>query len=246
MKHLVLVSAFALIVACSPAANVSPEKVDVAQGATTACEDGSTPLPGTRLCQSDAAALLVRDPNVRTPELEGCTWVVGETMLPVDEAILYYAAQCGERTTAFGFAGGAERAEISYTTSAKFGDEAADKPVFWLYGTDPDPQGALKAMIAELPADEQAKCEIRTVGYEGWPADVLQITLKDTARAGTPENGIFTACGPFGVSDQSIKYWRVRQGYAWFFDLPLTDPDFDAGNMAVVVKGADGKWAVKP
>jgi hypothetical protein len=245
MKYLLMAGALAVVTACGKPADVKPEASAKAEEAVPACADGGAPLAGTGLCQSQAAELLVRDPNVRTPELEGCTWAVNEAIMP-DGALLYYAATCGEKSAALGFAGGAERAEFAYTQSAFLTDEAVDQPVFWLYGTDPDPQGALNAAIAELPADEQAKCEIREDSTENGPAGILRITLKDSARAGTPANGIFTACGPFGVSDQSNKYWQVRQGYAWFFDLPNAEHDIDFGNMAIVEKGADGNWVVKP
>ncbi len=249
MKKLILISALALLAACKPPAAVKEElpvaAPDVAPVIAKVCADGGAPLTGTGLCQSEAAELLVRDPNVRTPELPDCTWVINEAMMP-DEALLYYAASCGEKTAGLGFAGGAHRAEFSYTQSATMGDEANGKPLFWLYGTDPDPQGALKAAMTELPAADQAKCEINTEVLEGWPAGTLRITLKDSARAGTPANGIFTACGPFGVSETSNKYWQVRQGYAWFFDLPLAEQDIDFGNMAIVTRGEDGTWSVKP
>ena len=39
--------------------------------------------------------MLVSDPEVRTPELENCTWSVKEIMLPGEEALLYRAATCG-------------------------------------------------------------------------------------------------------------------------------------------------------
>jgi len=211
-----------------------------------ACADGAARLEGTGLCQSEASALLVPNPEIRTPELENCTWVVNETMLPADEALLYRAAVCSGVTTKLGFAGGAHSAEIAYEQSAKFGDAAKGRVLIRLFGTDPDPQGALKAAIAEAPAAARAGCEIRSEFREGWPPDALFLAPNDAARARLPKDKPVVACGPLGIDETKVSYWRVRQGFAWFVDLGSTDPDFDAGNMAVVAKGADGSWQVKP
>jgi hypothetical protein len=145
MRFLIVACALALIAGCGPASSPSG-----AQAA--ACADGGARLAGTGLCQSEARTLLTADPNVRTPELEGCAWSIKEVMLPGDEALLYSAATCGERDTVLGFAGGARSAEIAYESSAVHGQEATGRVLVRLFGVDPDPQGALTAAIAEAPA----------------------------------------------------------------------------------------------
>lgn len=238
MRQVIAAGLVAFMVACSPTAQSPASKSEATSDAKSgACADGGPQLPGTGLCQADAKELLTLDPDVRTPELEGCTWSVNETMLPADEALLYYAATCKGVTTALGFAGGARSAEIAYETSAAYGDAAKGRVVIRLYGVDPDPQGALKAALAEAPAADRAKCEIRTAGYEGLAKDALIIAPKDGVRQ--------ASCGPQGVADKTMRYWRVRQGFAWFFDLGGQELDFDAGNAAIVTKGADGVWARK-
>lgn len=233
MRVLVIAGALALLTACGPQASKTSETP-----ASTACADGGVRLAGTGLCQADARALLPRDPDVRTPELEGCAWVVNETMLPENEALLYNAAVCKGVLTKLAFAGGAHSAEISYDVSARFGDAAKGRTVLRLHGVDPDPQGALKGAIAEAPGATAAGCAIRTAGYEGLPKDALIIAPAKSAAG--------EACGPTGVTQGKMRYWRVRQGFAWFFDLGGEDPDFDAGNMTIVTKGADGVWKAKP
>ena len=52
--------------------------------------------------------------------------------------------------------------------------------------------------------------------------------------------------GPQGIDETKVSYWRVRQGFAWFFDLGDRDPDFSAGNMAVFTRNPDGAWRRKP
>ena len=242
MRGLVIVGALALLAACSP----SDPGGTATTEAAAACADGSARLPGTGLCQAQALALIPSDPTVRTPELEGCAWVANETMLPGDEALLYRAAQCDGVTTQLAFAGGAHSAEISYETSALDGAAAAGQVVIRLFGTDPEPQGALQAAIAELPAAEQATCEIRPAGYEGWPADALLIAPTAMARAQLPQDEPLAACGPLGLNENEVNFWRVRQGFAAFYTLGQEQPAFDAYNVVFVAKGADGTWAVKP
>lgn len=118
--------------------------------------------------------------------------------------------------------------------------------VLALYGADPDPQGALKAAIAEAPAAERPTCEIRPAGYEGWPADALLIAPTAAARAELPKDVKVKACGAMGIDETKVSYWRVRRGFAWYFDFGAQDPDFDAGNVVIIACGADGAWKPKP
>lgn len=242
MRFLCAAISLTLLAGCGPAAE---QPASEASDASAACTDGSARLAGTGLCQSEASALLVSDPNVRTPELENCTWRVRELMLPGEEALLYRAAICGGVETTLAYAGGARRAELSYETSAIYGDAARGRVVVALYGTDPDPQGALNAAIAELSARDRGSCQIVPAEREGWPTDALLIAPSALARARLFEGRPVVACGPLGIDETKVSYWRVRQGFAWFFDLGDRDPDFDAGNMAIFTRNADGAWRLK-
>lgn len=241
MRSLCAAISLALIAGCSPAA----ERTDASNGAPAACADASARLPGTGLCQSEASALLVSDPGVRTPELENCTWSVKEIMLPGEEALLYRAAACGGVDTTLAYAGGARRAELSYETSAVSGDSARGRVVVALYGTDPDPQGALTAAIEALSVQDRGSCQIVPAEREGWPTDALLIAPSELARARLFEGRPVVACGPLGIDETKVRYWRVRQGFAWFFDLGDRDPDIDAGNMNIFTRDDDGYWRIK-
>lgn len=239
MRQFLIIGALLALAGCGDGpAPTAPEAT-----APSACTDGAARFEGTGLCPAEAAALLVIDPDVRTPELPDCTWALKELLLPGDEALLYHAATCNGVTTELAFAGGAKSAEIRYARSAAFGEAAGERVLIRLFGTDPDPQGALKAAMAEAPGQG---CEIRPLGYEGWPADALAIAPSAEARAKLPADQPVIACGPLGLDETQVRYWRVRQGYAWFFDLGAAELDFDAGNLAVIVKGADGAWRLKP
>ncbi|MEQ1820262.1 MAG: hypothetical protein ABL871_16800 [Terricaulis sp.] len=243
MRFLCVAISFALLAGCGPRAGQSVS--DASDAAPGACADGGARLAGTGLCQSEASALLVSDPNIRTPELENCTWSVKELMLPGDEVLLYRAATCGGVETTLSFTGGAHRAEISYESSAVYGEAANGRIVVALYGTDPDPQGALRAAIAELSERDRGSCQIVPAERDGWPTDALLIAPSAAARARLVEGRPVVACGPMGIDETKVSYWRVRQGFAWFFDLGNRDPDFDAGNMAIFTRSAEGTWRLK-
>ena len=243
MRLIVVLGAMALLAGCG---SKNPPQTAEPKLSASACEDGGARLSGTGLCHAEAAALLVSDPNVRTPELENCVWAIKEVMLPGDEALLYRAATCRGVETSLTYAGGAHRAEISYASSAVYGDAGKGRTMIQLYGVDPDPQGALKAAIAEAPKAKTGPCEIVPAEREGWPTDALLIAPSAAARAKAPQNTKLVACGPTGIDETKVSYWRVRQGFAWFFDLGDKDSDIDAGNMSVIAKGADGAWRLKP
>ena len=247
MKALFVIGAIALLAGCQPAPKESETaKARVAAPEASACAEGAARLAVTGLCPAEAEVLAAHDPNARTPELPDCTWTIRELMLPGDEALLYRSATCKGVETELAFAGGAHRAEVSYLSSAVYGAAGAGRVVLALYGTDPDPQGALKAAIAEAPAAERLTCETRLADYEGWPTDALLIAPNAAARAELPKDIKVKACGPMGIDETKVSYWRVRQGFAWYFDLGAQDPDFDAGSMAVIARGADGVWKLKP
>jgi hypothetical protein len=241
LSVLTTIGALALCAACGPMPHQKAAPV-----AEAACPDEGPRLPGTGLCQRTAANFIERAAGASEVSYpEGCTSVINETMLPGDAALIYGAAQCAGKTTTLAFAGGAHSASITYETDAVGGDAAKGQEVFRLFGVDPDPQGALKGAIAELPAAEQAKCEIRAAGVEGWPADAVVIAPTAAARATLPKDEPLKACGPLGLDEDSQTYWRVRQGQAWFFTLGQENAGFDPASLTIIEKGPDGAWAAR-
>ena len=225
----------------------SPNPATTASSSAASCADRSTKLALTGLCQADAKALLADARGAREPALpQGCTWTINETQFATD-ALLYRAATCKGVTTKLAYAGGAHSAKLSYETTALFSEEDKKNTLVEVFGAEPDPQGALKAAIAALPKAERAKCEIQPAGVEQWPSDALVIGPIKAARAKMPkDDGPISACGTYGLDEDSTTYWRVKQGFAWFFTLGQEELDFDPNTMSVVAKKADGTWAAKP
>lgn len=247
LRSVAALAALVLCAACGPQPSPMPDAAPVAVDGGASCPDDGPRLPGTGVCQGRALAYLDDPKGAREPVLPaGCTWTVNETMLPGDEALLYRAATCNGVTTRLDYAGGAHSASISYGTSAVFGEAVEGSEVIRLFGVDPDPQGALKDMIAKLPARERASCVIQPAGVDLWPSDALVIGPTAAARARMPKDEPLSACGDFGLNEDETRYWRIKQGLAWFFELGQEETDFDPASTTVIAKGADGAWGVKP
>jgi hypothetical protein len=45
--------------------------------------------------------------------------------------------------------------------------------------------------------------------------------------------GIRTACGPFGLDQDSQRFWRIIGDRAWFFDLGQDDAPIDPGSLTI-------------
>ncbi|MBI1339307.1 hypothetical protein GC169_03725 [bacterium] len=251
MRVKTLAAAAAMMVfaaACEPgggAEGPAPSQASAAQADAieSACPDDGPRLAETRLCQRSAAAMIEHAEGAGEIEYgDGCTSVMNETLMAGDEALIYGAAKCGDVVTTLDFAGGAHSASINYVRSAFGGDAVKGAEVIRVFGTDPDPQGALKEVLAGLPEAERADCEIRPAGMDGWPADALVIAPTAAARAKHPADEPVALCGPWGFDEDATSFWRITQGYAWFFQLGQDMPDFDAASVTLIRKQADGSW----
>ncbi len=92
---------------------------------------------------------------------------------------------------------------------------------------------------------EAAACAVRDARVEYYPSDALVVDVDEAYRRRTARQDEETAhCGPFGVGCESISYWRVGQGFAWFFDFGQSLADVDAGSMVLMRRASDGSWEV--
>lgn len=225
------------------AAAPSPATPDLAP-----CADDAPRLPVTGLCA--ARAIDDQDPSfsllVQAPA--GCEWVTAETAYPGgEEALVYRALSCKGVTTALELHAGAHSAALGYVRSALFGEAARDQEPVKIFTTDPaDPQKAIRDLFESIPEAERATCAIEPAGIDGWPKDALVIRPNAAARAQAPDDGPLAACGPYGVDEDSQTFWRLAQGYAYYFNLGQEDLDFDPASFRVFRKGADGSWAPAP
>lgn len=208
-----------------------------------ACPDGGPTLPITGLCAGRAVAYLNVVEGGETEAPDGCSWVVQETEWAAGDVLLYRALQCGKTTAKLSFESGAQQAELRYEAS----------PMGWPKGTkivsvfsaDPADPTANVLAIARAAMEnpkEAAKCSVRPAGYDFWPADALVVDVSAKEAAKAPKDEPRTACGPYGLDEDSATYWRVFQGFSWFFELGQDMQEFDTRSFTLMTKDANGDW----
>lgn len=210
-----------------------------AEAKEKACPGGEARLPLTNWCQRKALKYLNAAGGYNEP-MQGCEWVVQETEFAGD-ALLYRAMKCGENVAKLSFAGGAQLAELRIETSS-IGFEKGGI-VVQVASADPANPTANVQSIARgaLDASEAAKCFVRPAGIDSWPTDALVVDVTPEEAAKITEDGPRTACGPYGLDEDSATYWRVFQGFSWFFSLGQ-EVEYDAGSFTLLTKDASGQW----
>ncbi|MFG1413731.1 hypothetical protein V5G24_21725 [Xanthobacter sp. VTT E-85241] len=222
----------------------APRSVAVVDESLPCADDGPC-LPITKLCASRAVNYLNFDDGKRPDAPEGCEWVVNETEMPGDEVVLYLAARCGKKTAKLAFAGGAHLSELSYETSALAEGAPSEEPVVKIGGADQgEPKLAILGVAREAfstPA-EAAKCQVRKANVEGWLADAMVVNVSAAESAKAPKDEPRSACGSFGYDGGTMSYWRVFQGYSWFYQLGQDQLEIDSGAFTVMTKDDKGEW----
>ena len=210
------------------------------------CPDDGTRLPITGICAGRAVNHLNVADGEAPEAPEGCHWAVQETRFNED-VLLYRAAQCDGRTTRLAYAAKAGLAELSYD-SAAYGDPdnvMKGQVVAHIAPADATDKTAALLRVARDAIDDPAQkagCSVRNARIEGWPRDALVVDVSEAEADKAPKDEPRTACGPFGLDEDSAAYWRVFQGYSWFFQLGQDALQIDPGSFTLLRKGTDGHW----
>lgn len=211
------------------------------------CPDDGGRLPITGICAARAANYLNVAGGTPPDAPEGCEWTVQETRF-ADDVLLYRATRCGRKTTRLAFAGGAGLAELSYDT-AGYGDAEntlKGQVIVRIAGVDPADKTATLLRVARDAIDDPAQktaCSVRNAGQDFWPSDALVVDVSAAEAAKAPEGEPRTACGPFGLDQDSSAFWRVFQGHSWFFQLGQDAWQVDPGSFTLMRKGKNGAWS---
>ena len=237
-----------LLAACSAPTATARSTAVAADGTAATCADGGAALPVTGLCAAEATGLLRIAGGARLEAPEGCAWRPQETVFAGD-VLLYLALQCGDRTAQLAFAGGGHMAELSYAATAVFGETPEGMVLVRVGGVMPeDPNQALLANTRDAMDDPAgaANCFVRPADTEGWPADAVVVDVQPPPQAASAEPGddFRAGCGPLGYVSDSTAYWRVFQGFSWFFDFGQDLQEFDPASFTLVTRGEDGVWRV--
>lgn len=264
MKTAPLAAALSIIVLAACGSGNSPDAGDPqaepamadAGSEGSGCTNDQPALPGTGLCQGTALEMLGFPdgaPDMPVPDT-GCAWVPGEAPIGPDY-LLYLALSCEGTTSQANVAIGAQRAELTVEPSAiraKWGseDEVIDEntlPRAAIY-TMLDGQSAEASILgrAELAAQQDGAsfegCEVLPL-YEGSDAVIVSLPLDEMPMEGPP-----MFCGPLGVRDGSVQFWRaLSSDYIMYVETGgdiIQDVDFTT--MTMLVSDGNGSWKKAP
>lgn len=245
MRQILLLAVALAMSGCTDA----PSNQSANASAPAACADSAARLPGTGLCPADASAMLPAATGFQATAPDGCTWSVGEAALPDAQWLLYRAARCGTKTTQLAYASAKPLAQLSYATSAYYGDDAKGQTIVQVAPVSNGDANATIVALARGAAEDPAKavgCAVRPAGIEGWAQGALVVDIPAAEAAKLPQDEIRSACGPLGLDQGSQRFWRAFQGHVWLFDLGQEAPDVDPGSLTLVRKDGDGGWARLP
>ena len=224
--------------ALDPAA--APEAAPAAAEAT-ACAPA---LPITGQCSNADPALFLKI-NAQAPKLAAkCVWRTQEVGVSDALALLFRAQDCaaeGWVPNVYSYVQGYVKYRMDGTPD--------DQAVFILEvipvadGETPE-QAAMKT-LNKAPEDQRARCQTKPLSgpivagatFELAPTPELA-TEMETNSGGEP----WDACGPNGVTMDSVQFWEGRNGYALFHMLGQDDAPWDPASFTFYRKGADGKW----
>lgn len=217
--------------------------VNATEVADTECRNGGDRLALSGMCE-DAAIASLNLVGGEAPALpDGCGWEIQETQFAV-EVLMYMAASCDGKTSKLGYSGGAQQAHLFVEASA-FADvtETSSEepyPIVRVMSADMDQLHANvenQTRAAIDSAEEAANCSVRPADMEGWPADALVVDVQNPIAS---EDGPRSACGMYGYTEESTQYWRVFDGFSWFFELGQDAyQDIDPASLTLIMVPAE-------
>ncbi|AMO71128.1 hypothetical protein AZE99_04010 [Sphingorhabdus sp. M41] len=214
-------------------------------GGQSLCPDDGPVLPMTGICEGRATNYLnIVDGDA--PQLpDNCHWSVNETAV-ADQLLLYLAATCDGKKAELGFAGGAHFAELNLAWSAVANESLEDTVLIRIGSAEPGRPYQNILFYAQDAMDDSAaaeQCMVRPAGVDGWPADAMVIDVSPEEAAKAPSDEPRTACGMFGLDQDNSSYWRVFQGYSWWFQLSQDAyQDIDPRSLTLVQPDGTGGW----
>lgn len=250
-KTAVLASLASLIVlGCSGGSDAAADdKAGIAKSAdASSCADDGGRLALTNLCEGRSVNYLNMETSTSPEADDGCEWKVMETQV-VEDVLLYRGLKCGERETKLEFSGGAERAELRLVSSAfsgKIDDAAIDEtsPMVYIYTIEGDAlKGVTERAISAIETKaEAAGCGAKFAKLDYWPSDAIVVDIPAAQAAKEADDGPRTACGPLGLDQDSTAFWRVGQGFGYYFNMGQDAFEIDPGSFTMMTKGPDGNW----
>jgi hypothetical protein len=210
----------------------------------SACPRGETPLRVTGLCPSAAQEGFLSKPKTPAYREKGCRWVVNETAMPGNEALLYLAQRCGNETASLALSGNA-KAPMLIARTKTFGEDVKMSG----YPVDPNDSKRTINQIARAAIQEPNKARLCAATEQKDGQRIVVAMPPGEARKFIPDGPTGGLCGAFGQNDDA-SHWRVFGGMAWYFQLGQDMwQSIDTDNVAVLRRypsgGGMNGWRLK-
>ncbi len=216
---------------------------DAATPASASCATGS-PLPVTGLCSDgNRAFFLTTDTSIQifAPK---CVWRTAEVSVSGDEALVFRTQDCageGWDRTVYTWVSGylKQRMASAPEDQAGFALQVFDVPA----GQTAE-QVAL-GTLAQAAEEQRSRCitaplpKVKVAGhaFELKPNEELTAEM----NAANPDE-LWDACGPNGMTLDSVQFWEGREGRALFHMTGQDTPPWDPASFTFYRKDDDGSW----
>ena len=232
-----------------------PPPETTAEAPTSACADDGPVFPITGKCVGRAINF-IENPAMpddydieffnQMTDRDDCHWELMEMPFATD-ALFYQGMVCGDNKSTLDFAGGAQASEIILASSA-YGDVGGlDYPLVTVYGVNPDDVFSnILFRAREQMEDKTAAeaCDVVQAGIPGWPQGALVVDNPAEADAHDPNDGPRSACGPYGLNQDSENFWLIFGGFSWFFQMGQEPVGIAPESFTLMTQDADGEWTV--
>ncbi len=236
-----------LAAACSPEPAASPE-VEAGPSASTTeisatCRNGA-PLPITGLCNTaDPSLFLAIDDTIETFATR-CLWRTEEVQFSADDVLVFRAQDCspeGWVRNIYSHVSGYLKHRMDGTPEDQAGFALQIIP---LAAGETAEEAAMKT-VALAPEEERGRCVTKPntiTRLAGRPFD-LAPQPDFMAELEAAADGLFSACGPNGFTNEAVQVWEGRANVALFHMLGQDTPPWDPASFTFYRKAADGRWA---
>lgn len=206
--------------------------------ANLGCPDDGPRFAGSGVCRGRASNYLNIVDGEAPPLLDGCAWIVNETPMPGGDYLFYLAASCEGIVSRLDFSAGAHFGEFRVARSAQRNGAPGGKIITFGPADADEPYQSIVRYTREAMEDKVAaeRCYVQSDPEDAWTADAVWVDVSPEDAVKYFSGGPRWACGPFGYDDEVFSFWRVFDGYAWFFEFgPNPYLDIDPRSLTVVL-----------
>ncbi|MET0545391.1 MAG: hypothetical protein ABWZ40_03690 [Caulobacterales bacterium] len=213
------------------------------------CAGSQGVLPVSQACDTGQPSLFADvNPDARLAFAK-CVWKTFEAQLTPTEALRFRLQDCSAAPEMPLI----DVASKGRALSVRLGtDRSAREPFLRTYELDGvDGAAFLEKRRAALTPEERDRCIIRPyqttdfTGRKGWD-NLYEIApnpeyLAEIEARGEPA----AACGAEGWSNDGVRFWELRDGEAWFWDIGQEAPLYDPRSFTTLHRHGEGAWGLE-